>query len=384
MFSRRTAVPQAPNALARALAARTRPMAVDLTLANPTWAELPYEREGFGEPWSQGARRVYEPEPRGLRAAREAIAEDARAAGLPCDPDRLFLTSGTSEAFGWLFQLLCDPGDEVLVPRPGYPLLEHLAMFEGVVPVPYPVAWDGRWHLDLEALRRARTARTRAVVVVHPNNPTGSLTTRDEHAVLAALGLPIVSDEVFARYPLSPFPDARRTLLCPDAPLTFALGGLSKAAAEPGLKCGWIALDGERRAVEEACQRLELLADTRLSVSTPLQHALGAVLRSARRPREAIQARLLRNAGAIAAALGPASPVEPLRAEGGWSAILRLPAEHDSEGWALRLLDLADVLVHPGSLFDLPFPTAVVSLLVPEAAFREGLERLGRLVRGGA
>ena len=228
---------------------------------------------------------VYEPAPFGLDSAREAVARDLSAHGPRVDPARVVLTASTSEAYAFLFKLLCDPGDEVLVPRPSYPLFEHLARLESVRAVPYRLAYDGAWHVDLPVVRAAITPRTRAIVTVSPNNPTGSYLKTTELGELAALGLPIVSDEVFARYPLRADSNARSfgPRGPPGSPLVFALGGLSKLAALPQAKLAWMAVGGEPARVDAALARLEVIADSFLSVAAPVQHALPALLRIAHR-----------------------------------------------------------------------------------------------------
>jgi aspartate/methionine/tyrosine aminotransferase len=294
------------------------------------------------------------------------------------------LTASTSEAYGFLFKLLCDPGDEVLVPRPSYPLFEHLAQLEGVRAVPYRAAYDGAWHVDVPSVRAAVSPRTRAIVTVSPNNPTGSYLKRDELDALAAMGLPIVSDEVFASYPLRPDPArAVSALEARGAPLVFALGGLSKLAALPQMKAGWVAVAGEPGRVDEALARLEVIADAYLSVSTPVQHALPALLASRGAAHAAIASRTRANLGAIVPALA-GSAASLLDVEGGWYATVRLPATRSEEAWVLDLLEQDGVHVHPGHFFDFASEAYVIlSLLTPEQDFAEGLARLVARVRAG-
>jgi hypothetical protein len=380
MFSSRSGVDLAPNALARALAkaeAEGRPL-LDLTIANPTTAGIPYEREAILAALSRPDALVYAPQPFGLASAREAVARDL--AGPAVDPARIVLTASTSEAYGFLFKLLCDPGDEVLVPRPSYPLFEHLARLEAVNVVPYRLAYDGAWHVDLPSVREAVGPRTKAIVTVSPNNPTGSFLKAGELDALASLGLPIVSDEVFARYPLRPGRTGEgrvvTALEARGAPLVFALGGLSKLAGLPQAKLAWTAVGGEPARVTAALARLEVIADAFLSVGTPVQHALPGLLDSRATAEKAIGARTRANLAWLAGEV-TGTAVSLLDAEGGWYATLRLPRTHTEEAWALTLLGDDGVHVHPGHFFDFDEEAyLVVSLLTPEATLREGVRRI--------
>ncbi len=384
MFSGRSSFDLSPNALAAALArarAASRPV-LDLTESNPTRASLPYDCEGILSALSAPSSLVYEPWPFGLPSAREAVARELSAHGTPVDASRIVLTASTSEAYAFLFKLLCDPGDEVLVARPSYPLFEHLAKLECVGAAAYRVAYDGAWHVDLPTVRAAVSARSRAIVTVSPNNPTGSYLKREELDALASVGLPIISDEVFARYSLRDDP-ARATsaLEARAAPLVFALGGLSKLAALPQMKLAWIAVGGEPSRVDAALARLEVIADAFLSVGTPVQQALPSLLASRgvieRRIRERARANLASLAAEIAG-----SAVSLLDVEGGWYATLRLPRTRTEEEWALALLEEDGVHVHPGHFFDFADEAyVVVSLLTPEDIFREGTKRLVGRVR---
>jgi len=381
MFSRRTAHDATPNALTRALArmrAESRAI-VDLTVSNPTRAGIPYAREAILAALADPRALDYAPEPFGLAHAREAVAADLRAQGLRADASRVVLTASTSEAYAFLFKLLCDPGDQVLVPQPSYPLFEHLAMFESVELVPYALAYDGEWHVDFGSIHVG--SRTRAILVVSPNNPTGSYLKRDELDALVRLGLPIVSDEVFARYPLVDDPRRVHSVLeAEGGALLFALGGLSKLAALPQMKAAWIAVAGAR--ADEALARLELVADSFLSVSTPVQHALPALLASRAVAEEAIAKRTRANLAKLRALVGSDSPATLLKAEGGWYATLRIPRTQSEESWVLEMLERDGVYVHPGHFFDFRDEAHVVmSLLTPEAAFADGAARILARVR---
>jgi alanine-synthesizing transaminase len=377
MFSRRTALDVTKNALARALdLARSRGTEVlDLTESNPTRAKIPYAEDEILRSLSDRSALVYEPAPFGLASAREAVAEDLATRGTKLDPSRIVLTASTSEAYAFLFKLLCDPGDEVLAPRPSYPLFEHLAAFESVLLSTYRLVYDGAWHADLESARRAVRPRTRALMVVNPNNPTGSYVARAELDELARTGLPIVSDEVFAGYELDVGPGRATSALALQDHLVFVLGGLSKMALLPQMKVAWICVGGPDRLAQGALERLELIADSFLSVATPQQRALPTLLRTRRRAEEAVLQRTRRNLAALRRAAA-GSPVTVLRAEGGWYACLRLPNTETEEAWALGLL-AGGVYAHPGHFFDfVDEPVLVVSLLVEEAIFDEGVRRL--------
>lgn len=377
-FSRRSGVELTPNALSAALdAARARGVPLlDLTASNPTTAGIPYA-DGIGAALGAGAL-TYEPAALGLPAAREAVAALWRERGVAATPERVVLTASTSEAYAFVLKLLCDAGEEILVPAPSYPLFEHLARVESVSLVPYRLGFDGAWFLDVDAVRAAVTPKARALVLVSPNNPTGSFLKREELAKISALGLPLVSDEVFGEYGFEPDPRRARSVLEGSAPLLVALDGLSKAAALPQLKLAWMTLGGEAARVTEALARLELIADTFLSASTPVQRALPSLLASRATAADAIRTRTRANLAALRHALaGSTATVLPV--EGGWYAVLRLPATRSDEEWALSLLERG-VLVQPGYFFDFDGgPYVVVSLLTPEATLAAGARALAEL-----
>lgn len=380
-FSRRLAWMTEENALAHAEAERraTGLLILDLTLSNPTAAELPYPRAALAEAFANPDLARYHPSPRGLPEARALVAADYARRGAAVPTEHIVLTASSSESYALLFKLLGNPGQSVLVPEPSYPLFDYLTALEGLIPRPYRLAFDGRWHIDFASLALDDVA---AIVVVSPNNPTGSYLAADDGDRLAALaaahGLAIVADEVFADYPLSPAPDAVTAMAgraCPG--LTFSLGGLSKASGLPQMKLGWIAATGPRAVVERALGNLDLVADSYLSVGTPVQVALPKLFEIGRDLRQVIAARLLRNRDALATRLGPGSACTLLPAEAGWSAILRVPEVMSDEAWALRLLQEQGVLVQPGYFFDLSMgATLVLSLLTPPAIFDEGVDRL--------
>lgn len=386
-FSRRTAWDRSENAHALALArvrAEGRPL-VDLTESNPTRAGL---GNGdlvalLGHP--RGA--AYSPAALGHPDARAAVARYYADRGLGVAEGRVCLSASTSEAYGWLFKLLCERGDEVLVPAPSYPLFSYLAALEDVTLTPYPLVRAERFRIDLAALEAAAGPRTRAIILVHPNNPTGTFVRRDEARALADLcrarGLALVVDEVFGDYPLGPLPaDRLPSFAGEDRALTFVLSGLSKVVAQPQLKLGWIAVSGPSSLAEEAMGRLEVIADTYLSVASPVQLALPEILARRGPIQAALRARTARNLAAIDDAIvaaGEHAPVRRLPADGGWYAMLEVPRTRDEDAWVELLAREDGVIVHPGYFFDFAEEgTLVVSLLPEEEPFRDAI---GRAVR---
>jgi alanine-synthesizing transaminase len=374
-LSRRSAVDDTPSPLATALEAlrSERHDAIDLTVSNPTRVGLSYAAY---EPWHEtiGAEApVYAPDPLGVLEARRALAHDWPGDGPRPDPASVLLLPSSSEAYHYIFTLLADVGDEVLAPEPSYPLLSHLARYAGVTLVPYRLEYDGAWHIDLDSVRRGIGARTRAIILISPNNPTGSYTSRDELAALAAFGLPLVSDEVFARYDLEPTQQKPLSAFGVTEALTFCIDGLSKSAGLPQVKLSWLAVSGPRQLVEESMRRLAWLADTFLSVATPIQLALPRLLQRAYGFRRELETRLAHNLKSLRAALdGSAASV--LSCQGGWYAVVRLPAIASEEDWVLGLSSHAGVMVHPGHFYDFsePPPFLVLSLLPEPELFARG------------
>jgi len=367
-----------PNALSEALVrlrAEGREL-LDLTVSNPTRCGFAYPEAEIRAALSSPAALTYDPNPMGAREAREAIA---RHHGQGLRAEELLLTASTSEGYSLLFKLLGDPGDDVLVPSPSYPLFEWLARLEGLTARIVPSYFHDRWHLDLGALEAAVTDRTRAVVVVNPNNPTGQFLSKQEWTSLTALcarrNLALIVDEVFSDHVLEPLPDRLETALQDAAPPcpVFLLSGLSKVAALPQLKLGWIAVRGP--GAEAHLEALAFLADQYLSVSAPVQAAAPALLSLAGGIRRQVGERLRANLATLDALLASQPRLSRLPVEGGWSVLLRRPAVEPDDRCALRLLERHGVLVHPGSFFDLPgHGHLVLSLLVPPADFRRGLE----------
>ena len=351
-----------PNPLSRLLDQKRASGApvLDLAESNPTRAGLRYPEQTILNALSSPGALAYDPHPAGLMRAREAVSAYYDGA---VTPDRILLTASTSEAYGFLFKLLADPGDEVLVPRPSYPLFEFLAELESVRVVQYPLVYDHGWMIDFHALLEVVSPRTRAIVVVNPNNPTGSYLKSGEFQQLMQIGLPVIADEVFIDYSFGePYPRAQ---------CTFTVSGLSKISGLPQMKLGWVVV-----SESEAYSRLELIADTYLSVSTPIQCAAPALLDV----RHTIQAQIRERTAANLAWLRGrvrGSAFSLLEVEGGWYAALQAPRTRTEEEWVLQALGELDVLIQPGFFYDFDREAfLVLSLLTPEPAFREGTERL--------
>jgi alanine-synthesizing transaminase len=341
---------------------------VDLTLSNPTQAGLEYPR-GLLAPMSDDRSLRYEPEPFGMLSARQAISDELARRGAGAPARQTVLTASTSEAYSLLFKLLCDPGDAVLAPRPSYPLVEHLTELDAVSLEHYRLEYHGRWEIDLGDLReRAGSGRVRAIIVINPNNPTGSVMSDRELEAVARIAidhdLALISDEVFADYPIGGPPPA--SALCQQTALTFMLGGLSKSVGLPQVKLGWIAAGGPDQLVHAALERLEMICDAYLSVSTPVQAAAADLLNAGAAVRTRIQERVRVNYARLtaAASASPACAVMPVDA--GWSAVVQVPALAPEETLVLDLLDQTGVLVHPGYFFDFEREAFLVVSLLPE------------------
>ena len=385
MFSSRIPASLAPNRLTEAVrAARADGRSfIDLTESNPTRADFDYPADLLA-PLADARALRYDPQPAGALDAREAVAADYARRGVMVAPERIVLTSSTSEAYSLLFKLLADAGDEMLVPRPSYPLFDHLTRLDLVVTRPYDLDVHGAWRIDFASVERALTSRTRAVLVVSPNNPTGSFVTRDELDRLAALCAPrdiaIIADEVFADYELETGAaiDAGHAATRQDV-LCFALGGLSKSVGLPQVKLGWMAVGGPDRLVDAAFERLELICDTYLSVSTPAQVAAAELLARGAAIRAQIAARVVANYRWLTSAAAAVPSCRVVPGAGGWSAVLQVPSLESEEDLVMRLLTVGGVLAHPGYFFDFPRESfLVLSLLAPAAVFADGVARVLR------
>ena len=387
MFSSRFHWDFRTNRLTQALEARRRDGAriLDLTESNPTRAGFEYPPEivrAFDDP----RMLVYEPSPAGAAEARQAVASYYAARGERVETERILLTASTSEAYAWLFKLLCDAGDHVLVPRPSYPLFEFLANLESIEVRPYPLAYQGGWAIDTDALAAAVSERTRAVVLVNPNNPTGSYVKRAEWQTLSRLcaerRIALISDEVFSDYALGEAPDAERvsTLVGVEECLAFSMSGLSKVAGLPQMKLGWMVASGPAKLRAEAMEKLEWIADTFLSVSTPVTCAAARLLASGVLVQRQIRERTAGNLAVAREALaGSAAGI--LAVEGGWYVTVRMPRIRGEEDWAIQLLTQESVLTQPGFFYDFESEAfLIVSLLTMPEVFREGIARLRRAV----
>ena len=385
MFSRRIHWDFRTNRLTLALEAMRRNGAriLDLTESNPTRAGLVYPPEivrAFDDP----RMLVYEPSPAGAMEAREAVASYYAARGERVETGRILLTASTSEAYAWLFKLLSDAGDHVLVPRPSYPLFEFLANLESIEVRPYPLAYQGGWAIDTDALAAAVSERTRAVVLVNPNNPTGSYVKRAEWQTLSRLcaerRIALISDEVFSDYALGEAPDAERvsTLVGVEECLAFSMSGLSKVAGLPQMKLGWMVASGPAKLRAEAMEKLEWIADTFLSVSTPVTCAAARLLASGVLVQRQIRERTAGNL-AVARETLAGSAAGMLAVEGGWYITVRMPRIRSEEDWAIQLLTQESVLTQPGFFYDFESEAfLIVSLLTVPEVFREGMARLRR------
>ena len=384
MFSQRIPASLAPNRVAAALRAREAGAAdlIDLTASNPTRVGLAYPPDLLSA-LGNASGLHYAPSPLGLLDARRAVAADYARQGIEVAPERIVLTASTSDSYSMLFKLLADAGDEVLVPRPSYPLFDYLTRLDLVTTRYYDLDLHGSWSIDFASVEQAITPRTRAVLVVSPNNPTGSFVAAGELERLAAIcaprGIAIIADEVFADYELEAGAarQAGRVSTRTDV-LSFALGGLSKSVGLPQVKLGWMAVSGPAPLAADAIERLELVCDTYLAVSTPVQLAAGELLARGAAVRAQIASRIGANYRALHAAVAAAPACRALESRGGWYAVVQVPSLESEEDLVMRLLS-DGVIIHPGYFFDFPRESyLVVSLLPPEAAFADAVARILR------
>lgn len=385
MFAQRTNWRLTPNPLTVAIEEfRKRGLPfLDLTESNPTRCGFAYDTQEILGALQDPQSLTYEPDPRGLLRARQAVAEYYAARGVKVDPPRIFLTTSTSEAYAYVFRLLANPGDNVLSPAPSYPLFDFLSKLNNIELAPYPLVYDDDWQIDLHALESRVTARSRAVLVVHPNNPTGSFVRTQELDWLAGMcarhSLALIADEVFADYPLSPAAASERVVshAAVSSVLTFTLSGLSKISALPQMKLAWLVVNGPAELLNDALNRLELIADTYLSVSAPLAHALPKWLEGRDAIQSQISKRTQENLRWLDQQLSPSSLVRRLKTSGGWYAILRLPATRTDEDWSLEFLRQDHVLVHPGHFYDFHSDGHVVLSLLPTTEnFQAAVQKL--------
>jgi alanine-synthesizing transaminase len=386
MFSDRTNWKLTRNRLTEALEGvkSSGARVLDLTLSNPTRAGLLYGESRILQSLASPSALDYDPDPKGLPAARTAVAEyyatDHNTAELD---DRIILTTSTSEGYSFVFRLLCNPGDELLVPKPSYPLFEFLADLQDVKLIPYPLIYDHGWQMDFPSLEKAVTKRTRGVVVVHPNNPTGSFVNPREQQQLNDFcrehELAIIADEVFLDYAHNPA--LRRSFAANHDVLTFTLSGISKVAALPQMKVAWIVATGPQAKVDSAQARLEVIADTFLSMNAPIQWALSALLQQRQGIQQQLLDRVLANLAELDRQLPTQKACERLRVEAGWYVVLRVPVTQTDEELAIDLLRRESVLIHPGHFYDFPGEGyLVLSLITDKKEFAEATQRLLKML----
>jgi aspartate/methionine/tyrosine aminotransferase len=383
MFSHRTNWRLNPNALTNAIeeARASGQQVLDLTISNPTEAAIRPDAETVLAALANPEAMRYDPQPRGLLTARQAVCRYYRESHevFDLDPECLLLTTSTSEAYSYVFRLLCNPGDEVLVPKPSYPLFEFLADLADVKLVPYPLLYDHGWQIDFDSLYKAASAQSRAVILVHPNNPTGSYVSVAETAALNAIcrdyKLALIVDEVFLDYAHDG--TRRASFVSNSDALTFTLSGVSKISALPQMKLAWLATSGPEETVAKAGERLEIIADTYLSLNAPVQFAAPVLLDQRKHIQPILLDRLGVNLAELDAQLAAHSACTRLQVEGGWYAVLRVPIRGTDEELAIDLLRKMGVIVHPGHFYDFAGEGhLVLSLITQPVDFREGVSRL--------
>jgi len=385
MFSRRTDWKLTPNRYTRALeeARMSGKVILDLTVSNPTRAGIEYDGAAILDSLRNPKSLEYDPQPKGLRIAREVVADYYLEREHRVDPDRLVLTTSTSEAYSYIFRLLANPGEEILVPKPSYPLFDFLAELQDVKLVGYPLLYDHGWQIDWPSLESSIGDRTRAVVVVHPNNPTGSYVSVAERRRLSELcskrGLALIVDEVFLDYAHDG--SRRPSFVTNDAALTFTLSGISKISGLPQMKLAWIAASGSPSDVDEAMQRLEVIADTYLSLNAPVQLAARSLLEQSAKIQPQLMQRVRMNLAELDRQRMEHRSSARLEVEGGWYAVLRVPVTQSDEDLAIALLRNTATMVHPGHFYDFPRDGyLVISLITPEGDFRQGVSRMLKLI----
>ena len=401
MFASRTDWSLTPNRLSTAIderRAKGLPF-IDLTESNPTRCGFSVNAQGVLEALANPRSLTYEPDPHGLLYARRAVTGYYAERGIRVDPEQIFLTTSTSEAYSYVFRLLANPGDNILVPRPSYPLFDFLARLNDLELLSYPLIYDQGWQIDVQALPTRLNTHTKAILAVHPNNPTGSFVQGKDLEFLIGCcqkqSLAMIADEVFADYAfVAPSPaalpissgqvrvsatstDRVLSFAAESEVLTFTLSGLSKISALPQMKLAWVIVSGPEDLLRAALARLEVIADTYLSVSAPLAHALPELLESRHQVQPQILDRVVLNLRWLDEQLSRDGVVTRLETEGGWYVILRLPAVRTDEDWAMELLREDGVLVHPGHFYDLPCEShLVVSLLPCTEIFQQGILKI--------
>ena len=381
MFAKRTNWNMTPNRLSVALAVHRvagKPL-IDLTASNPTECGFEYDSSAILDALRNPAALSYEPNPRGLESARRAVTGYYAARNDHVSAEDIILTTSTSEAYSYVFRTLCNPGDELLIPSPGYPLFDFLADIQDVSLVRYPLLYDHGWQIDFHALEQAITPRTRGVIVVHPNNPTGQFAKHAEmsklNAICSAREMAIIADEVFLDFA---FEENRPASFATNrGALTFTLSGLSKICGLPQMKAAWLIASGPEQWKSEALARLEVIADTYLSVNTPVQLAIPRFLEQRHAFQKQVLSRMRRNLAELDRQLAAQKVCSRLIVEGGWCAVLRVPSTRSDEDLAIELLTTKGVYVHPGHFFEFPSDGYLVfSLITPEQTFAKGTTRL--------
>ena len=382
MFAERTNWNLKANPLSEALAQHRAEgkSLLDLTISNPTECGFEYDSRAILQALANPASLTYDPDPRGLLVARQAVAAYYAARGTAVYADNIILTTSTSEAYTFVFRTLCNPGDEILIPEPSYPLFAFLADIQDVKLVRYPLIYDYGWQVNFHALQQRITPRTRGVIVVHPNNPTGHFTKPQEleklNEICSAGNLAIIADEVFLDFALHAGQPSF-TFAHNSAALTFTMSGLSKISGLPQMKAAWLLTGGPDQLKSEALARLEIIADTYLSMNAPVQHAIPTLLEQ----REPFQMQLLarerKNLAELDRQLATQKSCTRLVVEAGWYAVLRVPAIRSDEELAIELLAQKHVYVHPGHFYDFPSEGfLVVSLITREEEFAAGVKQL--------
>jgi len=380
MFASRTNWNLKPNRLADALQRHKSGgrRLLDLSASNPTECSFKYDTAAIMRAFCAPASLQYHPDPRVLQSARQAAVDYYAERGEHVSLDDLLLTASTSEAYSFIFRLLSNPGDELLIPTPSYPLFDFLADVNDVKLARYPLFYDHGWHIDMHALKQAVTPHTRGIIVVHPNNPTGHFTRLEDVAQLnqicSANQMAIIADEVFLDFSLG---TAAKSFVANTGALTFTMSGISKISGLPQMKFAWLVASGPATAKREALARLEMIADTYLSLNAPIQLAAPVLLQQRAAFQQQLMARVRRNLAALDAQLTKEKRFDRLNVEGGWYAVLRVPATRPDEELAIELLEKHDVYVHPGHFYDFPGDGYLVaSLITPEQDFAEGLRRI--------
>jgi aspartate/methionine/tyrosine aminotransferase len=378
MFADRTNWNLSPNRLSEALAERraSRKPVLDLTASNPTQCGLVYDGAAILKALANPAALLYEPDAKGLPAARRAVAGYYADRGVSVSAEDIILTTSTSEAYSYVFRLLCNAGDEVLIPSPSYPLFGFLAELHDVRLIRYPLIYDHGWQIDFHSLQGAITSRTRGIIVVHPNNPTGHFVKPAEAARLNEIGaareLAIIADEVFLDFAMGEKQPA--SFAANSGALTFTMSGLSKISGLPQMKAAWLVTSGPEHLKSQALARLELIADTYLSMNAPVQLAIPAFVQQRHDFQKQLMERVRRNLAELDRQLGESNPCSRLPVEGGWYVVIRVPATRPDEDLAVDLLKTKGVYVHPGHFYEFPGEGYLVaSLIAPEQVFSEGI-----------